>query len=117
LFDTPEEVFGLHPKIRWVGKASEEGELAFCKMKPGVVSFTLEEQDRMFMEKAVHMILTLFEQMVSWRGSVDSAVVSYDIFVMYLQRLSDGVLALTFEKDEDSGKTTIEIVDAIRKLM
>lgn len=85
-------------------------------MRPGVVSFTLEEHDKMFMEKGVHVILTLFEQMVSWHGSVDSAVVSYDIFVMYLQRLSDGVLALTFEKDQDSGKTMNEIVNAIRKV-
>jgi hypothetical protein len=117
LFNTPEEVFELHPKIRWAAKASERGELAFCEMRPGVVGLTLEEQDRVFMEKGVHIILRLFEQMVSWRGSVDSAVVSFDIFVMYLQRLNDGLLALTFEKDEDSWKTMIEIVNAIRKLI
>ena len=45
-----DEIFLIHPKIRWAGLTTNKGQIIFSKMRPGVESYTPEEDDRFLME-------------------------------------------------------------------
>jgi hypothetical protein len=47
---TPDEVFAIHPGIRWAGLATAKGQVIFSEMRPGVKSLTPEEDDRVLLE-------------------------------------------------------------------
>ena len=117
ILDSAEEVFMLHPKIRWAAKTSERGEVKFCKMRPGVNSLTPIEKDVFFMETGVLVLLGVCEQMVSWHGSVNSLVISYDRVAMYVRRLGSDVLALTLDQHDSLGTTMHELGTRINQLL
>lgn len=67
---TPEDVFRLHPKIRWVGLASEKGEVVFVRTRPGVKSLSPEKEDRSFMELSPLLIVGACGRLSGWAGEV-----------------------------------------------
>lgn len=117
ILDSAEEVFELHPKIRWAAKTSERGEVKFCKMRSGVSSLTPEGKDEFFMQTGALVLLGVCEKMVSWHGSVDSLVISYDRVVMYIRRLGNEILAMTLDKHDNLGSTMHEIGTRINQLL
>lgn len=92
-------MFLLHPKIRWVGLASEKGDVIFVKMRPGVNSLSPEEEDRSFMELNPLLILGACGRLSKWAGDVESIAIRYEKVVMFLIRNNGKILALTMEKN------------------
>jgi hypothetical protein len=117
---TPEDVFRLHPKIRWAGLVSEKGEVAFVKMRPGVNSLSPEEEDRSFMEMNPLLILGAGSRLSKWAGEVESIAIRYEKIVMYLMRKHERILALTMDKESEAQgdhAAITEISSSLDKLM
>ena len=45
-----EQVFAVHPKIRWVGIVAMKGTVLLSEMRPGVKSVTPEAEDKLMLE-------------------------------------------------------------------
>ncbi len=76
VFLTPEEIFRLHPKIRWTAFSSD-GQVLFSQMRSGVESYTSEAEDKSFMELGPLFMTSLAERLSPFEkaGRVDSIVV------------------------------------------
>jgi len=108
-FSSPDDVFRVHPKIRWVAWVSEEGRVRFCQMRPGVVSHCPEEEDFRFAEFNPLLLIGAGERMARWDGRVESVTVAYEKVLMYVRKFKDGILTLTVDKENDG-------TDAIREI-
>jgi hypothetical protein len=97
---TPEEIFRLHQKIRWAAFSSDNGEVLFAQMRPGVQSYTLNAEDRSFMELGPLFMTSLAERLTPSRkaGRVDSIVVNLDKDSILLMKVEKGYLAVSADR-------------------
>jgi hypothetical protein len=114
---TAEQVFRLHERIRWAAYTTESGQVVFCKMRPGVASYTSEEVDRSFMELGPHMMLGMSERMSSSEGTgkVESVIISFKNSSILLTKLKHGFLAISADKAR-ALRTFEEVAGSIQKL-
>lgn len=109
-----EDVFKLHPKIRWVGLASNRGEVIFVQQRPGVKSHSPEEADRAFVQMGPLIISGVCERLSPWTGRVGSIVINYEKVTSLITKVKDGYLCLTVEK-QNAPQTILEVLESLRK--
>ncbi len=113
---TPEEIFRLHPSIRWVGLTSEDGEVIFVQQRPGTQSHSPANEDQSFIQLNPLLIISACERLSKWTGEVNSVVVNYQKVNMFMMKHEGKVLALTLEKGLSAG-VMVKIVRSIRNLL
>jgi len=112
---TAEDVFRLHPKIRFVGLASKDGEVIFSQQRSGTKSFSPEEADRAFVQMGPLILMGVCERLSPWTGRVGSIVINYEKVSSLIMRVKDGYLAMTVEK-AGAAETISEVVKSLRRL-
>ena len=99
---TAEDIFRIHPKIRWAALANEKGEVLFMQMRPGLESLSPPDQDRVFMQIGPLMLVGVSERLAAWAGAVESVVITFEKVGMVIARVSGKYLALTVERSDVS---------------
>lgn len=110
-----DDIFAIHPKIRWAGLATRDGRIVFQQMRPGVVSFTPEPNDRLTLEVRAQYIIETVEQESEWAGPVDHLAICFEKYVEILVPLKKAYAAITVEKDL-SPEHYKDIAESIRAL-
>lgn len=95
---TAEQIFNLHPKIRWAGLATEQGEVVFTKMRPGVQSLSPESVDQAFVQLGPMLISGVCERLAPWAGTLETIVSTYEKVVLVVKKLDKRYLALTINR-------------------
>jgi hypothetical protein len=95
---TAEEVFRLHPKIRWVGLTTEKGDVLFSKMRPGVESFTPNEDDKFLLQFGAIMMNGITQRSGPWLGRWEHVTIAYEKTTQLVLKLGERYLALTVDK-------------------
>ncbi len=111
----PEEIFRLHPKIRWTAFSSDNGEVLFSQMRPGVESYTSNGEDRCFMELGPLFMTSLAERLTpsGKAGGVESIVVSLGKDSVLLMKVEKGYLALSADR-ADAVEVFVGVAPIIR---
>lgn len=114
---TPEDVFRLHPRIRWAAFSTDAGEVKFCQMRAGVKSYTPEEADRYFMKHGPTIMTVISERLTpaGMAGRLESIILSFEKDSIFLTKLKDGYLAISVDR-VDSLSTFQEISKSIKAL-
>lgn len=112
---TPEEIFIIHPKIRWAGLATDKGQVLFCQMRRGVRSITPEEDDRALLELRARYIAEVTQQVSNWAGPAEYITIAYEKFVEVIVLLEGRYVVLTVERDVPA-QTIVDIVTSIRAI-
>jgi hypothetical protein len=97
---TPEHIFQLHPKIRWVGMSTDQGEVLFIRMRPGIESLSPEDTDLSFVQLGPMILQGVCERLVPWAGPLETVVSSYAKVVLIVTKLGKWYLALTINKED-----------------
>ena len=95
----PEEIFAIHPKIRWAGLATSKGQVIFAQMREGVTSLTPYDNDLSTLEVQMQYIVEAAEQESRWIGALDHVVLRFEKFVEMVVPLRESYVAITLEKD------------------
>jgi len=96
---TPDRIFALNPRIRWVGLANDDGEVVFAKMRPGVESLSPEEEDREFMQLGPMLLTGVSERLAPWAGGLEAVIVRYAKAVMIIKKFGTRYLAVTMDAE------------------
>jgi len=96
---TPDEVFAVNKKIRWVALATDKGEVILNRMRPGVRSRTPQGVDEEFVTLGPLTMLGVAEKYSKYLEGVESVVVWYGLMAHVYARLGSQVIAASFEKD------------------
>jgi hypothetical protein len=110
-----ENIFRIHPHIRWAGLASESGVVIFSKMRAGVESYTPEEDDQYLLEFGGLVMDGIIERSSQWLGKCDYVIAAYDKATQLVIRVKDGYLALTVDKSVPANEV-VGIAKAISRL-
>ena len=113
---TPERVFALNPKIRWAGLATDQGEVRFVKMRPGITSLSPEDADHSFMQLGPVLLAGVCERLAPWAGRLEAVVSRYEKIVMVVTKVEGLYLAMTINsEDVDSIREIMKSLEQIRK--
>lgn len=114
---TPEEIFAVDPRIRWIGLATSKGKAIFCQMKKDVKSLTPEEDDRAMLELRTQFLTEMCGPVTVWAGPVNYIALSYEKFTELVVTLKDKYVALTLERETppDMFKRIAESIRALDK--
>jgi hypothetical protein len=99
---TPDDVFRLHPKIRWTALSLEVGTVEFSQMRAGVVSHTSDAEDRAFMESGPLFMTGIAERLTPERkaGELQCLIACFEKDYVLMTRAGEGYLALSVEREE-----------------
>jgi hypothetical protein len=113
----PEEIFRLHPKIRWTAFSTQEEKVTFSEMRPGVTSYTSEREDRSFMEFGPQVMGGIAERLsiTGGAGKLESLIVNLEKDSVLLTPVRNGYLAISVNRT-DSLDVFKEIEPKIRRL-
>jgi len=111
----PEEIFAIHPKIRWVGLATRKGKVIFAQMREGATSLTPSANDLSTLEIRTQYIIEAAEQESRWVGALDHITFCFEKYVEVNIPLRDSYVAITVEKDL-AAESYPKISRAIREL-
>jgi len=111
----PEDIFAVHPRIRFAGLANRNGQILFSKMREGIVSYTPDSIDRTALEDHGRYFIETAEQEVKWSGMLEHIAVSYEKYVVLIIPLEQRYVLITLEKDVPAESHT-SICKAIRAL-
>ena len=101
---SPEQIFQFNPKIRWTAFSTEEGRVTFSEMRPGVISYTSERDDRAFMEVGPHLMSGIAERLSSTgAGKVQSLIVNLEKDSILLTQVARGYLAISVDRADAPG--------------
>jgi hypothetical protein len=95
----PEEIFAVHPRIRWAGLATRKGNVIFAQMRDGVASLTPHANDLNTLEIQMQYTVEAAEQESRWVGPLDHIAFSFEKYVEIIVPLRDSYVAITLEKD------------------
>jgi hypothetical protein len=111
---TPEEVFRLHPRIRWAAFSRDSGEVVFSHMREGVESHTSEVDDRAFMELGPLFMSGIAERLTPSQkaGRVESIVVNLEKDSVMLMKVGNGHLAISADK-ADANEVFLKVTPII----
>lgn len=112
---TPEDVFRLHPKIRWVGLATNEGQVIFSQMRKGVETMTPEEDDRRLLEMGALVLRGVAERSSPYAGHVRSIAILYAKFGELIVKHNENNLILTFDLGDGGQQTLLEIINGLEQ--
>lgn len=111
---TADQVFNVHPKIRWAGLASEAGDVIWVQQRPDVKSFSPSETDRAFVQMGPLIVSGVCERLSPWTGRVASIIINYEKVTSLITKIKAGYLCMTIEK-EGAQKSVQEIVESLEK--
>jgi len=111
----PEEIFAVHPKIRWAGSATRKGNVIFAQMRDGLTSLTPSANDLSTLEIRTQYIIEAAEQESRWVGPLDHIAFCFEKYVEVIVPLGDSYVAITLEKDVPP-ESYPKISKAIRQL-
>lgn len=96
---SPDQLFELHPKIRWAA-CSSDGHVLFSQMRSGIASYTDLADDRTFMELGPLFMTGLAERLTSSgkAGDVISVVVNMGYDSVLLMKVKDGHIAISADR-------------------
>jgi hypothetical protein len=96
----PEDVFKLHPKIRWAALSTTSGSLVFSKMRSGVESYTANSEDKAFMELGPLLMSGVAQRLTpeGKAGKLECVIVCFEKDCVLLAVVKDGHLALSVDK-------------------
>lgn len=112
---TAEDVLRIHPKIRWAGLTSDKGELIFARMRPGIESFTPEEDDRYLLQFGALIMNGVTQHSGPWLGKCEYVAIAYEKTTQLIVNLKEKYLALTVEKSVPWDEI-LEIVKSVQAL-
>jgi hypothetical protein len=95
----PEDIFAVHPGIRFAGLANRNGKILFSKMRKGVVSHTPNSVERTGLEDHGRYFIETAEQEVKWSGKLEQIAVSYEKYVVLYIPLKQRYALVSLEKD------------------
>ena len=95
----PEDIFAVHPGIRFAGLANRDGKILFSKMRERVVSHTPDSVERTGLEDHGRYFIETAEQEVKWSGKLEQIAVSYEKYVVAYVPLKQGYVLISLEKD------------------
>jgi hypothetical protein len=98
---TADEIFRIHPKIRWASLATPEGEVIFSKMREGAQSLSPKGGEEAFMQLGPQAIFALKEHLSPWAGPLLNSFGEYEKVMMIMTKVGENYLALAI----DRGKT------------
>jgi hypothetical protein len=96
----PDDVFRIHPGIRWAGLADDRGQVVFSQMRPGVESLSPVQTDRAFTQIGPLVLTEVCERLTRYAGPVGFILIDYGKVTMLVMKLADSYLALTVGKTE-----------------
>ncbi len=111
---TPERIFALNLRIRWAGLATDQGEILFTEMRPGITSLSPEDTDRTFMQLGPMLLSGVCERLIPWAGPLEAVVSCYRKVVMIVRKLDKLYLALTINSEDISNMQ--EIMDSLQQI-
>jgi hypothetical protein len=111
----PEDIFAVHPGIRFAGLANRNGQVLFAEMREGIVSHTPESVDRTGLENHGRYFIETAEQEVKWSGSLEYIAVAYEKYVVVFIPLVEKYVLISLEKVVPAESYT-NISKAIRAL-
>jgi hypothetical protein len=99
---SPGNVFQLHPKIRWAAFSTESGKIVFSQMRPGLVSYTDEREDRAFMEYGPQLLTGIAERLSAsgGAGKIQGLVVNMEKDCVLLTQIKGGYLAISADRPD-----------------
>lgn len=95
----PEEIFAVHPRIRWAGSATRKGAVIFAQMREGVTSLTPNSNHLSDLEIRTQYIIESAEQESKWIGALDHITFCFEKYVELVVPLKDSYVAINLEKD------------------
>ena len=98
----PEEIFAVHPGIRWAGLATRKGGVIFAQMREGVTSLTPTSNDLTVLEIQTQYIIESAELESKWNGALDHITFCFEKYVELIVPLKKGYVAITVEKNVPS---------------
>ena len=111
----PEDIFAVHPKIRFAGLAKRNGQILFAQMREGVASHTPDSLDRTGLEDHGRYFIEMAEQEIKWSGTLEHIAVSYEKYVVLIIPLQQRYVLISLEKGVPAESYT-SICKAIRAL-
>jgi hypothetical protein len=111
----PEEVFAVHPKIRWAGLATRKGAVIFAQMRKGVTSMTPISNQLTDLEIRTQYIIESAELESRWVGALDHITFCFEKYIELIVPLKDSYVAVNLEKDVPA-ESYSKISRAIREL-
>ena len=113
---SPEDVFRLHPKIRWAAFSIDD-KVVFSQMRPGVGSYTSNAEDRSFMELGPLIMAGVAERLTQsgGAGKLESIIVNLGKDSIMIARVRDGYLAISVDRAE-AFSVFQEIEPSVRQL-
>jgi hypothetical protein len=111
----PEDIFAVHPGIRFAGLANRNGQILFSKMREGVLSHTANSVERTGLEDHGRYFIETAEREVKWSEKLEQFAVSYEKYVALYIPLKQRYVLISLEKDVPAESYT-SICTAIRAL-
>jgi hypothetical protein len=97
---TPDDVFRLHPKIRWTALSKEPNTVEFSQMRPGVESYTPNAEDEAFMEMGPLIITGVAERLTpeGKAGELECVIACFQKDCVLVAKVGNGHLALSVDR-------------------
>jgi hypothetical protein len=111
----PEDIFAIHPKIRFAGLARRNGQILFKQMREGVASLTPDSLDRTALEIHAQYIVETVELEGRWSGPVNHVAITFEKYIELIIPLKETYALITVEKEAPL-ESCEEICKAIRAL-
>jgi hypothetical protein len=111
----PQDVFSLHPGIRWAGLTSQKGEVIFSKMRSGVDSLTPDEDDQFLLQFGALIMNGVCERSGEWLGECEYVNVTYERLIQLIVKLGTNHLAITVERNTPS-EELLKITKSVQAL-
>lgn len=114
---TADDVFRLHPKIRWAALSTDPTTVVFSQMRPGVKSHTPNSEDKAFMEMGPLFITGVAERLTpqGTAGKLECVIACFEKDCVLMTKVPDGHLALSVDAP-DALSVFQEIMPQILKL-
>ena len=115
---TAEDIFRLHPKIRWAALSNGPDSLVFSQMRPGVKSWTAEADDKAFMEMGPIFLTGVAERLSpdDRAGKLRCVITCFEKDSVMIMQVREGHLAISVEEDDALGVFK-QVMPQIEKLI
>lgn len=96
---TADDVFRLHPKIRWAALSADPTTVVFSQMRPGVESYTPNSEDKAFMEMGPLFMTGIAERLSPQgkAGKLECVIACFEKDCVLMAKVPDGHLALSVD--------------------
>ena len=99
---TADDVFRLHPKIRWAALSTDPTTVIFSQMRPGVESYTPNSADKAFMEMGPLFMTGMAERLSpqGMAGKLECVIACFEKDCVLMTVVPDGHLALSVDSHD-----------------